>query len=74
MSPLHRRDEYGRLPLLDDKRKTELMELHLALGREAEKLISSKIMSIAAQLYVKPVNATFAAKPFMLAKGTMMLL
>ena len=43
MSPLHQRDEYGRLPLLDDKRKTELMELHLALGREAEKLISSNL-------------------------------
>ena len=43
MALLHRRDEYGRLPLLDAKRKTELMELHLALGREAEKLISSSL-------------------------------
>lgn len=41
ISLLHRRDEYGRLPLLDDKQKARLMELHLALGREAEKLISS---------------------------------
>ncbi len=43
MALLHRRDEYGRLPLLDAKRKTELMELHLTLGREAEKLISSNL-------------------------------
>lgn len=41
ISLLHRRDEYGRLPLLDDKQKARLMELHLALGREAEKLIAS---------------------------------
>ena len=43
MALLHRRDEYGRLPLLDAERKTELMELHLTLGRETEKLISSNL-------------------------------
>jgi hypothetical protein len=44
MQPFHRRDEsYGMLPLLDEEKKADLMQLHLELGRTAEKLIASEL-------------------------------
>ena len=40
MSALHRRDKYGRIPLLRGDKRDELVRLHEALGREAEALIA----------------------------------
>ena len=40
MSALHRRDKYGRIPLLRGDQRDELVRLHEALGKEAEALIA----------------------------------
>ena len=40
MSALHRRDRFGRIPILTGDRRDELVRLHEALGREAEALIA----------------------------------
>ena len=40
ISRLHRRDRFGRLPLLNAEARRNLLTLHESLGREAEKLIA----------------------------------
>ena len=61
MSELHRRDRYGRIPLLSAAKRDQLLQLHEALGREAEKLIAGNALSEEKKDAVKKLAALGAS-------------
>ena len=61
MSALHQRDRYGRIPLLTAERRDMLMQLHEALGREAETLIANEAVPEEKKDVVKKLASLGAA-------------
>lgn len=57
MSELHRRDRYGRVPLLTAKKRDALLRLHETLGREAEALIAGNAVPEEKKDAVKKIAA-----------------
>ena len=57
MAEIHRRDRFGRIPLLSAAKRDQLLRLHEALGREAEKLIAGERSS---PRLARPTTATCA--------------
>lgn len=61
MSALHRRDRYGRIRLLGAEERERLMQLHEALGLEAERLLADGAIPVKRKDAVRKIAAIGAA-------------